>query len=167
MRGSPRNRPARGPALLRGYILFSGGFTMSSCIFCEILAGRAPASIVYRDEVCCAFMDVRPVNEGHVLVIPLVHAASLSELDEATGAHVFTVAQRIAAAARLSGVPCEAVNLFLADGVAAGQEVFHVHLHVIPRYPGDGFGLRFGPHYGERPPRAVLDALAADIRGHL
>ena len=140
---------------------------MSDCIFCEILAGRAPASIVYRDELCCAFMDIRPVNQGHVLVIPVRHAACLAELDEPTGAHIFVIGQRMAAAVRVSGVPCEAVNLFLADGVAAGQDVFHVHLHIIPRYRGDGFGLRFGPHYGERPPRAELDATAASIREHL
>jgi diadenosine tetraphosphate (Ap4A) HIT family hydrolase len=140
---------------------------MSSCIFCEILAGRAPASVVYRDAVCCAFLDIRPVNEGHVLVIPLAHAASLAEMDEATGAHLFTVAQRIAAAVRTSGVPCEAVNLHLADGAAAGQDVFHVHLHVIPRYRGDGFGLRFGPRYGELPARALLDATAGAIRAQL
>jgi len=85
-------------------------------------------------------------------------------LDEETGAQVFRVAQRIAAAVRRASLPCEAINLHLADGAAAGQEVFHVHLHVLPRYRGDGFGLRFGAHYGERAPRVELDALAADIR---
>ncbi len=141
--------------------------TVSDCIFCDIVAGRAPASLVYRDDVCCAFLDIRPVNEGHVLVIPVRHAASLAEMDEATGGHLFAVARRIASALRHADLPCEAVNLFLADGVAAGQEVFHVHLHVIPRYHGDGFGLRFGPGYGERPARADLDALAARLRKRL
>lgn len=141
--------------------------TVADCIFCEIIAGRAPASFVHRDEICCAFLDIRPVNEGHVLVIPLRHAACLADMDPATGGHLFEVAQHIAAALRRSGVPCEAVNLHLADGVAAGQEVFHVHLHVIPRYRGDGFGLRFGPHYGERPARADLDLLAATLRAQL
>ena len=137
------------------------------CIFCDILAGRAPASIVYRDEQCTAFMDIQPVNPGHVLVIPNRHAASLAELDEASAAHLLPVAQRIAAAVRQSGVRCEGVNLFLADGEAAGQEVFHVHLHVFPRYHGDGFGLVFGPHYTSRPARAQLDAVAAQIRAAL
>jgi diadenosine tetraphosphate (Ap4A) HIT family hydrolase len=137
---------------------------MSDCIFCAIVEGRAPASIVYSDELCCAFMDVQPVNQGHILVIPRKHAACLAELDEETGAQVFRVAQRIAAAVRRASLPCEAINLHLADGAAAGQEVFHVHLHVLPRYRGDGFGLRFGAHYGERAPRVELDALAADIR---
>ncbi len=105
-------------------------------------------------------MDIQPVNPGHVLVVPNRHATFLADLDEDTAAHMFRVGQRLAAALRRSGVRCEAVNLFLADGEAAGQEVWHVHLHVIPRYRGDGFGLRFGPGYGARPPRPELDEVA-------
>ena len=112
------------------------------CIFCEIIAGRADASAVYEDDDVLAFLDLFPINPGHALVIPKTHAASLSELDAEDGKRVFAVAQRIAAALRKSGVRCEGVNLFLADGEIAGQEVFHVHMHVIPRYEGDGFGLR-------------------------
>lgn len=138
---------------------------MHDCIFCAILAGRAPASLVYRDERCAAFLDIRPVNPGHTLVVPIRHAASLAELDPEDGAQLFRVAQRLAAALRRSGLRCEGVNLFLADGEAAGQEVFHVHLHVLPRFRGDGFGLRFPPGYGQNPPRAELDEIAQRIRG--
>lgn len=137
---------------------------MVECIFCRIVQGEAPASIVYADEVVRAFMDIQPVNPGHVLVVPNAHASSLSELAEHTGAHLFVVAQRVAAALRESELRCEGVNLFLADGEAAFQDVFHVHLHVLPRYVGDGFGLRFGPHYGRRPSRAELDDVAQRIR---
>lgn len=137
---------------------------MSGCIFCAILAGQSPVSEVWRDEWCCAFMDIRPVTPGHTLVIPLVHAASLSDLDPEAGAHLFRVGQRVAQALRQSGLRCEGVNFFLADGVAAGQEVFHVHLHVIPRFRGDGFSLRFGPDYDRLPSRAALDEIAAKIR---
>ena len=140
---------------------------MRGCVFCDILAGKRPSSIVFQDDVCCAFMDIQPVNSGHVLVVPIAHAASLAELDGASGARMFRVAQRIAGALRDSGLRCEGVNLFLADGEAAGQEVFHVHLHVIPRYVGDGFGIRFGPRYGIRPPRKELDAIAGKIQGAL
>ena len=136
---------------------------MSSCVFCEIVARRAPASLVYRDEVCCAFMDTQPINPGHVLIIPNVHVASIEDLDEKIGGYLFAVAQRIARALRHSGVRCEGVNLFLADGQAAGQEVFHVHLHVFPRFAGDGFGLRPGPNYAKLPPRRELDEIAAVI----
>jgi histidine triad (HIT) family protein len=140
---------------------------MGECVFCDILAGTMPSSQVYQDEICSAFMDIQPVNPGHLLVIPNRHAANLSELVEDTGAHMFRVAQRIAQAVRASGVRCEGINLFLADGEVAGQDVFHVHLHVIPRYRGDGFGFRFGPTYGQRPPRPELDANAQKIRGAL
>lgn len=140
---------------------------MSSCIFCDIVAGRQPASFVYQDERCSAFMDIRPVNRGHVLVIPNEHAALLADLDPALGGQVFMLAQRVAQALRQSDIRCEGVNLFLADGAVAGQEVFHVHLHVIPRYQGDGFGLRFGPGYGTQPSRRELDTVAAAIKAHL
>jgi histidine triad (HIT) family protein len=118
-----------------------------SCIFCDILAGMAPASFVHQDDLCAAFMDIHPVNPGHVLVVPRVHSAWLSELDQDTAGHIFQVAQRVDTALLQSGIKCEAINLFLADGSAAGQDVFHVHLHVIPRYKGDGHHLRFSPAY--------------------
>ena len=137
---------------------------MNDCVFCRILAGESPASFVYRDERCAAFMDIRPVNPGHLLVVPIRHAAHLAEVEAETTGWMMQIAQRLAGALRASGLRCEGVNLFLADGRAAMQEVFHVHLHVLPRYVGDGFGLRFGPHYGQHPPREELDAQAEKIR---
>ena len=138
---------------------------MTDCIFCRILAGQLPASFVYRDAHCAAFMDIQPVNPGHVLVIPVRHAAGLADLDAPTAGRVMQVGQRVAAALRASGIPCEGINLFLADGEVAMQEVFHVHLHVLPRFTGDGFGLRFGPNYAKLPPREALDEAATRIRG--
>ncbi len=138
---------------------------MSDCVFCEIIRGSAESSMVYVDDTVLAFMDIQPVNEGHVLVVPRVHAAGLEELDRETGAQLLRVAMVLSAALRQSAVRCEGVDLFLADGEAAGQEVFHVHLHVIPRYQGDGFGFRFGPDYHRLPERSRLDQVAADIRG--
>ncbi|HET7231131.1 MAG TPA: HIT family protein [Longimicrobium sp.] len=135
------------------------------CVFCRILAGQLPASFVLRGERVAAFMDIQPVNPGHVLVIPLRHAASLAELDADDAAEMMRAARRVAAALRESGLRCEGVNLFLADGEAAGQEVFHAHLHVFPRWSRDGFGLRFGPDYRTLPPRAALDDAAEAIRG--
>jgi histidine triad (HIT) family protein len=143
------------------------GLGVSDCIFCEILSGRLPASIVHQDDVCTAFMDIQPVNPGHVLVIPNRHAAFLADLDEDMGAHMFRIALRLAQALRNSGVKCEGVNLFLADGEAAMQEIFHVHLHVFPRYEGDGFGVTFSPSYLSRPDRSELDEIAERLRGVL
>ena len=140
---------------------------MDGCIFCAILAGSRPGSFVYRDELVSAFMDIHPVNPGHLLVVPNRHAANLAELDPADGARLFQVAQRLAAALRVSGLPCQGVNLHVSDGVAAGQEVFHVHLHVIPRLSGDGAGLRRGPGGGYRLGEQAIEETAQAIRGSL
>jgi diadenosine tetraphosphate (Ap4A) HIT family hydrolase len=133
----------------------------AGCVFCDIVAERGPASVVYSDETVLAFLDIRPLATGHLLVIPRAHAAYLADLEPAVGGHMFGAAQRMAAALRRSGLPCAGVNLFLADGEAAFQEVFHVHLHVIPRNPGDGFRLRAK---WQRPARAELDSVAARVR---
>jgi histidine triad (HIT) family protein len=133
----------------------------ADCVFCAIVAGREPASIVYSDDAIVAFLDMRPVNTGHLLVVPRAHAESLADLSEPLGARMFTVAQRLAAALRASGLRCEGVNLFLADGEAAGQEVGHVHLHVLPRFHGDGF--RISARWLS-PDRADLGHAAALIR---
>jgi diadenosine tetraphosphate (Ap4A) HIT family hydrolase len=106
-------------------------------------------------------MDLAAANPGHVLVVPRSHASSLTDLDETTGAHLFVVAMRIATAVRASGLRCEGINIVLADGEAAGQEVFHVHLHVLPRSHGDGFRVEADWSW---PDRSELDTVAAAIR---
>jgi histidine triad (HIT) family protein len=143
---------------------------MMECAFCSILQGRLPASMVYEDDRVSAFMDIRPLNKGHVLVVPRTHAADLVEMSTDDGGRVFRVAQMIAGAMRhrgVDGVACEGINLWLADGKAAGQEVFHVHLHVVPRSKDDGFGLKFPPDYGHQPSRAELDEIAHKIKAEL
>lgn len=140
---------------------------MRPCIFCEIIAGKAPSSKVHEDDICLAFMDIQPVNPGHVLVIPKVHSQDLSDLPAHIGTHLFQVAHRIALSLPDANVKSEGVDLFLAHGEAAGQDVFHVHLHVIPRYDGDGFGFTFGPNYRTLPERVALDAIAAQIKQQL
>ena len=135
---------------------------MTECIFCKIAAGEGQASIFYQDDAVLGFMDVNPVNEGHALIIPRRHAAHLADLDEETGRHIFAVAQRTAAAIRQSGLKCEGIDLFLADGEAAGQEISHVHMHVFPRYRGDPF--RLSVDRGARPSRQELDRVAELIR---
>jgi len=135
----------------------------SECIFCRILGGDLPATFLHRDDQCAVFMDIRPVNPGHLLIIPNEHRPYLRDVQADTLQHMMGLAQRFAAALRGSGIRCEGVNLFLADGEAAMQEVFHCHLHVFPRYAGDGFGLRFGPDYVVRE-RSELEAAAEKIR---
>jgi methylmalonyl-CoA epimerase len=136
----------------------------ADCVFCRILDGALPGSVVYRDAACTALMDIQPVNPGHVLVIPNAHAPDLAALDPATGAHLFEIGRRIALALPRSGVRCEGVNFFLANGEAAGQEVSHVHLHVFPRFEGDGFRLKHGPDYNRKPAREALDVVAEGLR---
>ena len=138
--------------------------TKDECVICNLLSGALAVSMVYRDNSCSAFMDIQPVNSGHVLVVPNRHTRYLSGLKEEEGAQIFRLAQRVAAALRSGVVRCEGINFFLADGEAAGQEVFHVHLHVFPRYVGDGFRLVLPPTYSDRPVRQELDALAEKIR---
>lgn len=112
-------------------------------------------------------MDIQPVNPGHVLVIPKAHASGLSDLDEETGAHMFKVGMRLADAVKRSGVKCEGINLLLSDGRAAFQEIFHVHLHVIPRFEGDNLRISFGRKYSVKPERNELDRIASKIRAAL
>ena len=137
---------------------------MADCLLCGLVAGDLEVSLVHESERTSVFMDIQPVVRGHMLVVPRTHAAYLADLEPEDGAAVFRAGQLAAAALRASSLRCEGVNLFLADGEAAGQEVFHVHLHVIPRYDGDGFGLRFPPDYSIRP-RAELDEAAEALRG--
>lgn len=137
---------------------------MSDCIFCAIVAGAAPASIVLDEPDVLAFMDIRPFTPGHLLVVPKRHASGLAQLDPGDGAKVFAAGQRIATALRSSALPVDGVNLMLADGAAAGQEVFHVHLHVVPRTARDGFGVHAN---AQTPNRTVLDGTADAIRSAL
>lgn len=149
-----------------GFVAFVSA-RAANCIFCNIVRRKAPANIVDEDDHTLAFLDIRPINPGHVLVVPKEHAAGLAELSPADGGRMFIRAMAVAAALRSSGVRCEGVNLHLADGEAAGQDIFHVHMHVFPRYRGDGFGLRVGPDYGRIADRTELEEVAGKIRASL
>lgn len=111
------------------------------CTLCQLIDGRLETSRFYEDQDVVAFMDYQPVTPGHVLVVPRHHEALLDDLDEELGVKVYRLAHRLSRALRRSGLRCEGVNLFLADGEAAFQEVPHVHLHVFPRYAGDSFRI--------------------------
>lgn len=134
----------------------------TDCIFCKIIEGTAPADIVYRDDMVTAFMDINPINPGHVLVIPNLHTPGLEGLPDAYGKYLFNAAQELAAALRRTDLEPDGINLILADGAAAGQEVFHLHLHVLARYNGDGFGF----HRGKKgqPDEALPSEVASMLR---
>ena len=133
----------------------------AGCIFCAVVARQAEASVVYEDDMVVAFMDLNPVTPGHLLVVPREHAVGLDDLDPATSAHVWSVGHDLARALRRSSLRCEGINVLLCDGEVAFQTVFHFHLHVIPRYVGDGWTLKADPPERER---SLLDSDARAIR---
>jgi histidine triad (HIT) family protein len=130
------------------------------CVFCDIVAGEEPASFVHQDDHCVAFLDIKPVNHGHTLVIPRRHTVLVNELTPNEAAHLMIVAHKLIPAIKASGVRCEGMTLFLADGEAGWQEVPHVHLHVIPRWIGDAYGLVYEPYDASR---EELDRVAANV----
>lgn len=134
------------------------------CIFCEILAGRQEGSFIHRDALVAAFLTIGPVNPGHALIVPLRHAAGVADLTAAENEAIFSLARRVSAALREPAISCQGINYWLADGEAAFQDVFHVHLHVIPRFAGDGFKVTFNR---KTPRREALDQIARAISASL
>jgi diadenosine tetraphosphate (Ap4A) HIT family hydrolase len=133
------------------------------CIFCAIVERRAEASIAYQDELVTAFMDLHPVTPGHTLVIPNEHSSGLEGVDGNFGGRIWEIGRRVALGFESAGIRAEGANFFLANGAIAGQTVFHCHLHVIPRYAGDGFGFAHGVFGRGRPKRTDLDDQAKRI----
>jgi histidine triad (HIT) family protein len=134
------------------------------CIICQLVNEEIEVTKVYEDDSVVAVMDIQPINPGHLFISPKKHVEFMSELDEELGAHLFKIAMKLVDALRKSELKCEGVNLFLADGEVAGQEIPHVHLHVVPRIRGDGFGLRFDESYFRLPEREELEQAASSIR---
>ncbi|WNG86211.1 HIT family protein [Mycobacterium sp. ITM-2016-00317] len=136
-----------------------------SCVFCAIVAGRAPAIRIHEDDDYLAILDIRPFTRGHTLVIPKAHTVDLTDTPPQTLAGMAALGQRIAKAARSSGLHADGNNIAVNDGKAAFQSVFHVHLHVVPRRDGDklsfakGMLLRRDPDR-EETARLLREALA-------
>jgi histidine triad (HIT) family protein len=140
---------------------------MEDCIFCKIIRGQLPSSKIYEDDKLLAFLDIQPINKGHVLIIPKQHKVLITELDDKTLGNMIALANKINRAIRESDIKSEGINLFLADGEAAGQEVFHVHLHVFPRFEKDGFDFIIPEGYKNKPQREELDMISQKIQSHL
>lgn len=137
-----------------------------SCVFCEIVAGSAPAIRVYEDDEYLGFLDIRPFTRGHTLVIPKRHSVDLTDTPADVLGGMLAVGQRIAKATRASGLAATGNNIAINDGKSAFQSVFHIHLHVIPRRDGDkvsfvkGMLVRRDPDR-EATGRLLREALAA------
>ena len=138
---------------------------MPDCIFCQIIARQSPSSIVYEDDATLAFMNLRQFNPGHVLVIPKTHVETIYDLEADTTAQLFQTVVVVANAIKASLNP-EALSLFQANGVASSQEVFHVHIHLMPRRSGDRL-LRYYPYEPAFAKLEELDELAEKIREKL
>lgn len=115
-----------------------------SCVFCAIVAGDAPAIRIHEDEDLLAILDIRPFTRGHTLVFPKQHTVDLTDTPPATVTSMATLGQRIARAARVSGLHADGNNIAINDGKAAFQSVFHIHLHVVPRHNGDKLAFAKG-----------------------
>lgn len=139
----------------------------NNCILCNLAKEKIEVTKVYEDEKVVAVMDIQPVNPGHMLIFPKKCIRLIVDLEDDVVAHLFKVAKKLNKALRNSGLRCEGVNYFLADGEAAMQEVPHVHLHIFPRYNDDGFGLRFSEKYFNLPPRSELNEAAKKILENL
>jgi histidine triad (HIT) family protein len=115
-----------------------------SCVFCAIVAGEAPAIRIYEDNGYLAILDIRPFTRGHTLVMPKKHTVDVTDTPAETFANMVVIGQRIARAARASGLGADGNNIVINDGRAAFQPVFHVHLHVLPRRNGDKLAVAKG-----------------------
>ncbi len=110
---------------------------MPDCIFCMIVKGELPCYKIYEDDAVISFLDIFPIHPGHALVVPKRHSADIFDTDESTMKQMIAVAKKIAPAV-MKAARADAINLGMNNGEAAGQEVPHAHLHIIPRYKEDG-----------------------------
>ncbi|MBI3573605.1 HIT family protein [Candidatus Kaiserbacteria bacterium] len=109
----------------------------ASCIFCKIAKGEIPSTKVYEDDRTLAFLDIRPVNPGHTLIIPKAHYRNILDIPEEAFLDVARTIKKVAPAVK-AGSGAEGVNVSSSHEPSAGQEVFHLHFHIIPRFGGDG-----------------------------
>jgi len=132
------------------------------CPFCEIIRGASEVSLCYEDATALAFMDIQPVHAGHVLVVPRAHYERIDDLPREVGLHLYSVATRLMPIIQqVSGT--RDMNVVVNSGASAGQDVFHFHVHLIPRSTGDGFDIPLPFPGSAMPDRTHLDAVAARI----
>lgn len=138
-----------------------------NCILCMLRREEIEVTKLYEDEILTVVLDIQPVNSGHLLIFPKECVQLMTDLDDSILQHMITIAKKMNQALRNSGLPCEGVNLFMADGEAAMQEIPHCHLHVFPRFAKDGFGFRFPKDYSNLPSRTDIEEKADKIRSAL
>ena len=117
---------------------------MENCIFCKIANGEIPSATLYEDEDFRVILDLGPASKGHALILPKAHAADIYELPDETAGKAMILAKKMATA-MTAALKCDGFNIVQNNGECAGQTVFHFHMHLIPRYKGDGVGLTWTP----------------------
>ncbi len=134
-----------------------------SCIFCKIVAKQAPASIIYEDDSVMAFLDIRPLNMGHTLVIPKEHYVDIFDIPEAELSRVHAASKQIAAPVKKT-TNADGISIIQQNGKAAGQDIFHLHVHVVPRFEGQKL-----PRFSDLQmvERTKLDGIANRIKQEL
>lgn len=140
---------------------------MSDCIFCKIISNKVEASFIYRGVNCSAFMDIHPMTPGHLLIVPNRHSERFVDVNPNDAAEMFKLAQDSLIAIKKTTILCDGANIFLSDGAVAGQEVLHSHLHVAPRFIGDGQKVGFMNDDPDQANRFELDEFAKQISGFL
>lgn len=133
-----------------------------NCIFCKILSGDIPSTTVYEDESFQAILDVNPAARGHVIILPKNHAPNIFELPDEDASKIMIVAKKIASALR-AAYHCDGVNILQNNGEAAGQTVFHLHVHVIPRLKGDTVDIGWAKGDMPEDPAAIAEEIKANL----
>ena len=118
----------------------------SDCLFCNIVARKIPSSIVFEDKDFLAFLDIMPINKGHILIIPKKHYIDIFDLKDDVLANYLKTIQKIAKAVK-EAMKCDGINIGMNNGKAAGQAVFHAHIHIMPRFEADGYDMWKGKKY--------------------
>jgi histidine triad (HIT) family protein len=130
----------------------------TNCLFCKIVAGEIPCEKVYEDENTLAFLDIKPVNPGHTLIVPKEHYENVFEAPEEVWGHVMQTVKKVSHAIK-DGLPVADLNIAMNNGKHAGQVIFHAHVHVMPRYENDGFELWHGKDYAEGQAKVIAEKI--------
>lgn len=136
---------------------------MSDCIFCKIINGDIPSTMVYEDDYCYAFLDIMPLSKGHTLLVPKTHVADIFEMTEDIAKNLYAAAPKVANAIKAAFNPA-GLNTLNNNGAAAGQTVFHYHLHFIPRYDDEGLQMTWETkQYTAEELNAVAEAIKEQL----
>lgn len=135
---------------------------MPDCLFCKIVRGEIPSQKIYEDEKTLAFLDIRPVNPGHMLIIPKKHAVDIFEIEESEWDAVMRTVRKVSHALESALSPV-GINLAMNNRPGAGQAVFHAHVHVMPRFTNDGWEIWIGKPYGEGEAAEVAEKIRSRL----